>query len=1013
MYNPPWSVAAGSIIVLDEEDYPNATKPEVPSIPHTSPLNKETAATPVTTNSKVISCQSLPVDVKGSTLPVVPTNVSQHVLPSTTYGIVNELIKADKEQPPANARTSRNPEPSSSLGTHVIDLTIESTPVIEAYQPLNEAIGTSIQSGAKQNGNSSFSPRVTNACDNFPAQTSIVAVDSCSPSIVHIVNTDFDEKCSGSKQQTKTNLPLGMGNPVAHSNRNPCPSLASALPTKNDRSVSNSSASTPGDFTIIDLDANNEVSLDSQMEMSSPGPAPQMVVDLDEDESNVEDDKEEVITQEELDTWLRSQHRGRARNTRYGQLQASSVNSAPRAPTRNLPVAHPYQKLTTYTHNGMNLRPGISVELRDKTYAGELEPARISNEPHNNFLKIVDIIQDTEKKIVTLRGWLFTRTQYLNGILEKKKNELCWVLHVDEDDPRDMKIQGMETVSVDDVVKRRKIRLTNQPWPKLSYRDDEDGLEDSDHTIRNQRVLACRFMYVCFYVSEERRNANSWSERVLQRLRAEDCDEWPGPNGEPCALADTELRKQWRGNTELGGAFFSHSKPDSEGQEQIDLTEDDPIDLIRQEAIPTTAMPETSSSGVILENQSPRITNIATRIDWVASDGTEYYTINGFVPAKRSAEASESSRPSKRPCAGLVAAKDQDSQTDTTLEGGRRNSSRTEFPVSRASSKQRRKPVHNLNAVGNCSPSTVRQYLFGDSFCGAGGMSRAAYQSGLHIKYAFDCNKHACNSYELNFPITDLHCLWAHEFVGTDVDCKVDIAHLSPPCQFFSDAHTVMGKDDEMNTASLFAVGELLKKSKPRVVTLEQTFGIVLRAKHQGYLNALIQVFTSNGFSIRWRLLHCADYGLPQMRLRTFMIASCPGEPLPPFPKPTHSSSPATTGLRPWTTINAALDSIPPSASNHDLDRCKPRSLAPRDGDCIAKTVTCNGNGQIHPSGQRDLTIREFAALQGFPTEHVFGSVGAKKQVGNAVPPVVGRKVLESVVRALQKADGVRNDAQR
>lgn len=27
MYNPQWSAAAGSIIVLDEEDYPNPVKP--------------------------------------------------------------------------------------------------------------------------------------------------------------------------------------------------------------------------------------------------------------------------------------------------------------------------------------------------------------------------------------------------------------------------------------------------------------------------------------------------------------------------------------------------------------------------------------------------------------------------------------------------------------------------------------------------------------------------------------------------------------------------------------------------------------------------------------------------------------------------------------------------------------------------------------------------------------------------------------------------------------------------
>ena len=84
-----------------------------------------------------------------------------------------------------------------------------------------------------------------------------------------------------------------------------------------------------------------------------------------------------------------------------------------------------------------------------------------------------------------------------------------------------------------------------------------------------------------------------------------------------------------------------------------------------------------------------------------------------------------------------------------------------------------------------------------------------------------------------------------------------------------------------------------------------------------------------------------------------------------------------------------------------------PRDEAPRCGDRIARTITCDGGNQIHPSGLRDFTTREFAALQGFPTEHVFGSVGAKKQIGNAVPPIVGRKVLESVIEALRKEDGI------
>lgn len=132
-------------------------------------------------------------------------------------------------------------------------------------------------------------------------------------------------------------------------------------------------------------------------------------------------------------------------------------------------------------------------------------------------------------------------------------------------------------------------------------------------------------------------------------------------------------------------------------------------------------------------------------------------------------------------------------------------------------------------------------------------------------------NNPAC-SYQMNFPHASVHCLWAHEFGQIVHNRKVDIAQLSPPRHFFSGAH--LGKDDEMNTASWTALAELLIKSRPRVVTLEQTVGLVLRARYRGYFNALIQVFTSHGSNIRWRLFHYAHYGLLQIRLRVFMIAS-------------------------------------------------------------------------------------------------------------------------------------------
>ncbi|KAL8829143.1 MAG: hypothetical protein Q9170_006303 [Blastenia crenularia] len=786
---------------------------------------------------------------------------------------------------------------------------------------------------------------------------------------------------------------------------------------KESRSLLNSWEPSPHDIQPVSLELlssptpttlKKEADFDTSMPRILPRLGQPSSIDLVKEESSGEDDKQDVITGEELNVWLESQKGRDSRLGKKGKAPTTSGSRKHKPTQRNTFIEHPSSMVETYTYNGIVLRPGVNVELQDSAFIGETDEKGIDEKdtegtPQNGFMRIVDIIQDSRSQAVTLRGWVFQRTQYLNGVLEKKRNEVCWVMHVDEDDPRDFKTQSMETVPVSDVLRRRKIRLTNQPWPKLSFREDPHMLKDSEETIRNERVLVCRFKYVCHYVCAKRRAMNFWSERVLQRLRHADCDKWAGPEGEPCALEDAKLREAWRGETVAGGAY---QEKEDWHEQIIGIANENIIDLtekiVKRDPDDWSSIPRDAGCPF-------SITSIATRVDWISDDGTEYYTVSGHTPAKRRAETELPSGPTKR------------HQLDESLLCVERSPEikplhfdiRRRSPVFEVPPEDRMtEPVLPKAGVSNAgrlaSASKKRQYTFGDSFCGAGGMSRAAHQAGLHIKYAFDCNERACDSYAMNFPKANLHCRWAHEFIQTPGDRTVDIAHLSPPCQFFSPAHTRAGKDDEMNTASLFAVGEMLLKSRPRVVTLEQTFGIVLRARHQGYLNALVQIFTRYGFSIRWRLLHCADYGLPQMRLRTFVIASCPGEPLPPFPQPTHSSLPSLTGLLPWTTINSIIDSIPPDALDHEPEKCKVRDELPRSGDRIAKTITCNGGGQVHPSGKRDFTIREFATLQGFPLEHVFGAVGAKKQIGNAVPPPVGRRVLESVVEALEKEDGVR-----
>lgn len=143
-------------------------------------------------------------------------------------------------------------------------------------------------------------------------------------------------------------------------------------------------------------------------------------------------------------------------------------------------------------------------------------------------------------------------------------------------------------------------------------------------------------------------------------------------------------------------------------------------------------------------------------------------------------------------------------------------------------------------------------------------------------------------------------------------------------------------------------------------------------------------------------------------KLLTF---SSPGEALPPFPKQTHGGEYGERhagGLLPLATVNDAIQHIPSGALNHDVDRAQPRQCPAYPADApLRRCITTSGGQNYHPSGKRDFTLREFACLQGFPLDYEFGTTRVLRQIGNAVPPTVGKAFLEEVKKALLRADGL------
>lgn len=308
----------------------------------------------------------------------------------------------------------------------------------------------------------------------------------------------------------------------------------------------------------------------------------------------------------------------------------------------------------------------------------------------------------------------------------------------------------------------------------------------------------------------------------------------------------------------------------------------------------------------------------------------------------------------------------------------------------------------------------VQKYTLGDAFCGGGGITRGALLAGLHPVFGFDCDEDAIGTYRANFEAKGTLGLLesVDVFLSRVAQLEpqerqvymVDILHISPPCQFFSPAHTVANDEkDAENEAVIFSVQQLLQTLKPRIVTVEETFGLL---RHFQHLSALVNIFVSVGYSVRWKICNLANWGVPQQRKRLLFIAAGPGETLPPFPKATHGA-----GLKKPVTIRDSLDTIPDCATRQDVSTGGVWPKSSFSADTLSMTLTCNGGqNNYHPSGTRAYTIREMASLQTFPWYHLFPGKSvtvSRRQIGNAVPPAMGKAIYQEIIRVLKETDGV------
>lgn len=274
-------------------------------------------------------------------------------------------------------------------------------------------------------------------------------------------------------------------------------------------------------------------------------------------------------------------------------------------------------------------------------------------------------------------------------------------------------------------------------------------------------------------------------------------------------------------------------------------------------------------------------------------------------------------------------------------------------------------------------------------------------------------------------------------------DWVPDLLAGGPPCQPFSSAGNQKGFDDPRGRLFQDFV-RLAKGLQPKIVLLENVRGLVTApgpSGEPGEALALVRdAFERIGYATRFSVLNAADFGLPQRRVRMFMLATR-GSPLPQFPTPTHAEEPQQGLLGctvRWVSLREFLEQHP-EARPEEIVRPTPRlqellsglpagaglkspgareTTRPgghwgyKQGTFIAdlnlpaRTVTAASTQDwIRWKGElRRLTLSECAGLQGFPSSWKFAGPKASqfRQVGNAVPVLFGRVLGAQIIRALE-----------
>ena len=285
-------------------------------------------------------------------------------------------------------------------------------------------------------------------------------------------------------------------------------------------------------------------------------------------------------------------------------------------------------------------------------------------------------------------------------------------------------------------------------------------------------------------------------------------------------------------------------------------------------------------------------------------------------------------------------------------------------------------------------------------FCGGFDFGKRYYDRlPYEIVWANDFNAAACDTYKVNLQ----HGILEGDVTDAllELPPRADVVIGGFPCQDVSINGKLAGAKGTRTVLYKYMV-DVINRVQPQAFIAENVKGLT-QAHAKEFFGQMLSELEATGYTVTFQLYLAADFGVPQMRERVFIV----GTKDVPFAHPTPTLRPEQR-----MTVKQAIGDLEVHDESPDMSHIWSKAARSPDqgsralkADVPSTTIRAehHGNTQWHYALDRRISLREAARLQSFPDSFRFtgGMRECERQIGNAVPPVLAWHIARELYHHL------------